>query len=233
MSFPELMPDYEPHKVREVYLMQWENPNLWVDITDVIDLKIKALAATRASSATSPGWKSACASARRSSASQGLRVRGDLRPDRPRAMIKYWPALASVALSFGAIVAYYSFCACPPSAIIRASTWRPFALAAAIAAVGALRAPRWPNLAALAVSLALLILGGYFNLVLAQVPPRPATVRVGQAAPDFTLPDAKGAPVTLASFRAARRRARSSTAATGDPSACRSSTGLERFSRAG
>ena len=44
MSFPELMPDHEPHKVLEVYLMQWETPNLVVDITDVIDLKIKALA---------------------------------------------------------------------------------------------------------------------------------------------------------------------------------------------
>src|SRR5436309_13815659 len=44
LSFPELMPDYEPHKVLEIHLMQWENPNLVVDITDVMDLKIKALA---------------------------------------------------------------------------------------------------------------------------------------------------------------------------------------------
>ena len=44
MSFPELMPDFEPHKVREIHLMQWENPQLVVDITDVIDLKLKALA---------------------------------------------------------------------------------------------------------------------------------------------------------------------------------------------
>jgi LmbE family N-acetylglucosaminyl deacetylase len=44
MSFPELMPEFEPHKVREVYLMQWENPHLVVDITDVMDLKLKALA---------------------------------------------------------------------------------------------------------------------------------------------------------------------------------------------
>ena len=55
MSFPELMPDYEPHKVREVYLMQWENPNLWVDITDVIDLKIKALACHASQFADFPG----------------------------------------------------------------------------------------------------------------------------------------------------------------------------------
>ena len=44
MSFPELMPEFEPHKVSEVYLMQWENPHLVVDITDVMDLKLKALA---------------------------------------------------------------------------------------------------------------------------------------------------------------------------------------------
>jgi LmbE family N-acetylglucosaminyl deacetylase len=44
MAFPELLPEYEPHKVRELYLMQWENPHLVVDITTTIDLKIKALA---------------------------------------------------------------------------------------------------------------------------------------------------------------------------------------------
>jgi LmbE family N-acetylglucosaminyl deacetylase len=44
LAFPELLPEYEPHKVREVYLMQWENPHLVVDITDTMDLKLKALA---------------------------------------------------------------------------------------------------------------------------------------------------------------------------------------------
>ena len=44
MSFPELMPVYEPHKVREIYLMQWENPHVVVDVTDTMDLKLKALA---------------------------------------------------------------------------------------------------------------------------------------------------------------------------------------------
>jgi LmbE family N-acetylglucosaminyl deacetylase len=44
MAFPELMPAYEPHKVREVHLMQWENPHVVVDVSDVMDLKIKALA---------------------------------------------------------------------------------------------------------------------------------------------------------------------------------------------
>ena len=45
MAFPELLAQgLEPHKVREVYLMWWENPELAVDISDTIDLKIKALA---------------------------------------------------------------------------------------------------------------------------------------------------------------------------------------------
>jgi LmbE family N-acetylglucosaminyl deacetylase len=45
MAFPELLAQgLEPHKVREIYLMWWENPELVVDISETIDLKIKALA---------------------------------------------------------------------------------------------------------------------------------------------------------------------------------------------
>ena len=45
LSFPELLAQgLEPHKVREVYLMWWENPEVIVDITDTMDLKLKALA---------------------------------------------------------------------------------------------------------------------------------------------------------------------------------------------
>jgi LmbE family N-acetylglucosaminyl deacetylase len=45
MAFPELLEQgLEPHKVREVYLMWWENPELVVDISETMDLKIKALA---------------------------------------------------------------------------------------------------------------------------------------------------------------------------------------------
>ncbi|MEX2220435.1 MAG: PIG-L deacetylase family protein [Candidatus Rokuibacteriota bacterium] len=44
LAFPELLAQgLEPHKVREVYMMWWENPELVVDISDTIDLKIKAL----------------------------------------------------------------------------------------------------------------------------------------------------------------------------------------------
>lgn len=44
MAFPELLPEYEPHKVRELYLMQWEQPRLVVDIAETLDLKLKAVA---------------------------------------------------------------------------------------------------------------------------------------------------------------------------------------------
>jgi LmbE family N-acetylglucosaminyl deacetylase len=44
LAFPELMPEFEPHKVREVYVMQWHQPHIVNDISEVMDLKIKALA---------------------------------------------------------------------------------------------------------------------------------------------------------------------------------------------
>ena len=45
MSFPELIAQgLEPHKVKEVHMMWWENPEVVVDISDTMDLKIKALA---------------------------------------------------------------------------------------------------------------------------------------------------------------------------------------------
>jgi LmbE family N-acetylglucosaminyl deacetylase len=43
LSFPELLPDHEPHKVSEVYTVQWEQPRLVVDVTDTMDLKLEAI----------------------------------------------------------------------------------------------------------------------------------------------------------------------------------------------
>jgi LmbE family N-acetylglucosaminyl deacetylase len=43
LSFPEILPEYEPHTVREVYLIQWEQPRLVIDITDTMNLKLKAV----------------------------------------------------------------------------------------------------------------------------------------------------------------------------------------------
>ncbi|MBI4594400.1 MAG: PIG-L family deacetylase [Candidatus Rokubacteria bacterium] len=43
LAFPELLPEHEPHRVRQVHLMQWDNPHLVVDIGETMDLKLKAL----------------------------------------------------------------------------------------------------------------------------------------------------------------------------------------------
>jgi LmbE family N-acetylglucosaminyl deacetylase len=43
LSFPELLPEHEPHKVHEVYLVQWEHPGLVIDITDTMELKLEAI----------------------------------------------------------------------------------------------------------------------------------------------------------------------------------------------
>jgi len=44
MAFPELVEqELEPHKVKEVHMMWWDTPDVIVDITETIDLKIKAL----------------------------------------------------------------------------------------------------------------------------------------------------------------------------------------------
>jgi LmbE family N-acetylglucosaminyl deacetylase len=43
LAFPELMPDFEPHAVREVYTVQWNQPRLVVDVTATMDLKLEAI----------------------------------------------------------------------------------------------------------------------------------------------------------------------------------------------
>lgn len=45
MAFPELLAQgLEPHKVKEVLLMWWDQPEVIVDISDTIDVKLKAIA---------------------------------------------------------------------------------------------------------------------------------------------------------------------------------------------
>jgi LmbE family N-acetylglucosaminyl deacetylase len=43
LAFPELVPEFEPHNVSEVYTIQWEQPGLVIDITDTMDLKLEAI----------------------------------------------------------------------------------------------------------------------------------------------------------------------------------------------
>jgi hypothetical protein len=116
-------------------------------------------------------------------------------------MMRFVPAVLSVVVSLGAAVAYLSLLRVPAIRNHPALYLAGFALGTAIAAAAVWRSARWPNLAALAFSVALLVLGGYFNFVFARLPAASTVLKVGEAAPDFTLPDATGAAVTLAAFR--------------------------------
>ena len=116
-------------------------------------------------------------------------------------MIRYWPALLSVLLSLGAVAGYVALLRVPSIRNHPELYLVAFALGTVIAAAASWRAARWPNLVALALSALWLILGGYFNFIRARVPATTTALRVGEAAPDFTLPDTTGAPVSLASFR--------------------------------
>ena len=114
-----------------------------------------------------------------------------------------WLAVLSVLLAAGAIVAYVLLIRVPlvrnhPEGYVIA-----FAVALGLAVLGVMRGRgrRWPAWIAVGVTGALLLAGGWFNFVIARVPGTGAAVRVGAPAPDFTLPDAKGRPVSLAEFR--------------------------------
>ena len=78
-----------------------------------------------------------------------------------------------------------------------------FAVATALAVLAVIRARtrRWPAWVALGVTSLLLSAGAWFNFVVTRVPAAPVTFKVGEPAPDFTLPDAAGRPVTLADYR--------------------------------
>ena len=49
LAFPELSPEYAPHRVREVRIMQWqaESHELAVDVSETMDLKLEAFACHR------------------------------------------------------------------------------------------------------------------------------------------------------------------------------------------
>jgi hypothetical protein len=78
-----------------------------------------------------------------------------------------------------------------------------FALATGLAVLAVVRARtrRWPAWLALGFTSLVLVGGAWFNFVGARVPDTPTTFKVGDQAPDFTLPDAAGRPVTLADYR--------------------------------
>jgi len=114
-----------------------------------------------------------------------------------------WLAALSVVVAAGAAVAY--------AWLLRIALVRnhpegyviAFAVATMLAALAVRRAKRrrWPAWLALAFSSLLLVAGAWYNFVGARVPGGPTALRVGETAPDFTLSDAAGRPVSLASYR--------------------------------
>jgi len=77
-------------------------------------------------------------------------------------------------------------------------------LAVALALSAVWRARRWLTVSALALSVLLLVGAGLFHFVAMRIPPGPPLVAIGEPAPDFTLPDAAGRPVSLSTFRGKR-----------------------------
>ena len=110
-------------------------------------------------------------------------------------------AALSVVVAVGAVVAYAALLRVPvvrnhPEGYVAA-----FATATALAALALRRSRRWYAWLALGLSLFLLGAGTWTNFVVARIPAMPTALRVGEPAPDFTLPDASGRPVSLAEYR--------------------------------
>ncbi len=109
-------------------------------------------------------------------------------------------SLASLAVALAGAIGYFSLLRVP-------SIRNHFGLALAalgvsvllgVFAVGTRRGP----LPISALAVAVILFGGaaFFHFWYSQLPAR-AKVAVGQPAPDFTLPDARGQAVTLSSFK--------------------------------
>jgi hypothetical protein len=114
-----------------------------------------------------------------------------------------WLALTSVLVAIGAVAAYVLLLGV---ALVRNNPEGyviAFALATGLAVLAVVRARtrRWPAWVALSFTSLVLVAGAWFNFVLTRVPDTPTAFRVGERAPDFTLPDASGRPVTLADYR--------------------------------
>jgi hypothetical protein len=112
-------------------------------------------------------------------------------------------ATLSVVVAVGAVAAYvlllrFAIVRNHPEGYVVA-----FALASALAAlaVASARRRRWPAWLALGFSGFLLAAGAWFNFVGARIPDTPTAMKVGERAPDFTLPDALGRTVSLAEYR--------------------------------
>ena len=111
-----------------------------------------------------------------------------------------WPLWIGLLLAPIAFVSYFAFFALYP--VTRDVPWASFllfALSIALLVLGWVRAPR-KVLPSMALLLGVLVFAGFTYLVTLgskNLPPSAGAPAVGETAPDFTLSDANGRPVTL------------------------------------
>lgn len=136
----------------------------------------------------------------------GAYIRLDMKP------LRWWGpvvgAVIALLLGLGPYALLTGSGKMPPG--LRDNPW-PMELLAVVAtgvvlflAVRAYREKRARAVATVSAALATLGTAGFLLLVhvgTRQVPPAPKELAVGTTAPDFTLPDEAGRPVTLAAFR--------------------------------
>jgi peroxiredoxin Q/BCP len=115
-------------------------------------------------------------------------------------------AILGVAVAIGALAAYVLLLRVPtvrnhPEGSVVALG---LAVVLAVVAVRTARGRRWPAWVALGLTGLLFIGAAWFNFVGARVPSGATALRLGERAPDFTLSDSTGRPVTLSSLRGAK-----------------------------
>ncbi len=110
-------------------------------------------------------------------------------------------ALGSLAVTLAGSIGYFTLLRIPAIRNHWALHLAVLGSSVLLAALAVGARPRLLPLGALAASLIVFGASAVFHLWLSRVPTRGVKVAVGQRAPDFTLPDARGEAVTLSSFR--------------------------------
>jgi AhpC/TSA family len=112
-----------------------------------------------------------------------------------------WLLALSVLISAAALVIYSQFVHVAAVRNNPEGYLAAFAIATTLAGLAVALRRRWYAWTVLTLSVLLLLGGAAFNFVLARVPNAATTLHVGERPADFTLADASGRPVSLATYR--------------------------------